>query len=115
MYHKDLEAYKLSMKITTDIYKITQDFPKDEQFGLTNQIRRCVVSIPSNIAEGCARFSDKESAKFINIALGSLAELDTQLEIAKNLGYVDRLEDINNELKKLNALVIGLNKFFNKT
>lgn len=115
MYHKDLEAYKLSMEFVTQMYELTSLFPKFELFGLTSQIRRCAVSIPSNIAEGCARFSDKESAKFINVAVGSIAELDTQLQIAYNLGYINSIENLQNELNHINALTLGLNKFFNKT
>lgn len=115
MYHKDLEAYKLSMEFVTIVYKITETFPKSELFGLTSQIRRCAVSIPSNIAEGCARFSDKDSAKFINIAVGSIAELDTQLQIAYNLGYIQDITKIKKELNHINALAIGLSKFFTKT
>ena len=104
----------MSMEFVTKIYKLTQNFPNYEQFGLSGQMQRCAVSIPSNIAEGCARFSDKESAKFINIALGSVAELDTQLQIAHNLGYIENTEELSKELSRINALVLGLNKYFNK-
>lgn len=75
--HKDLEAWKLSINFITEIYKITQKFPKEELCGLVNQIRRSAISIPSNIAEGSARQSDKELIQFLYISLGSLAELET--------------------------------------
>lgn len=81
MTHKNLEAWKESINLVVDIYKITQQFPKDELYGLTNQIRRSAVSIPSNIAEGCARQTPKETAQFLHISLGSVAELETQLII----------------------------------
>ena len=82
MFHKDLEAWKESIKLVKSVYKLTNDFPKQEDYGLTSQIRRAVTSIPSNIAEGNARATAKETIRFIDIALGSLAELDTQLTIA---------------------------------
>ena len=69
--HKDLDVWKLSIDFVTDIYKVTSSFPKEDQFGLTNQIRRAAVSVPSNIAEGAARNSDKEFLRFLYISLGS--------------------------------------------
>ena len=70
MRHEDLEVWKKSVSVVTEIYKITETFPNSELYGLTSQIRRSAVSIPSNIAEGCARFSDKETVKFLGIATG---------------------------------------------
>ena len=75
--HKDLEVWKKSMDLVSNIYKITESFPNKELYGLTNQIRRAAVSIPSNIAEGAARNSKKEFIQFLYIALGSLSELET--------------------------------------
>lgn len=115
LYHKDLEAYRLAMDFGVDIYQLTMSFPESEQFGLSSQMRRCAVSIPSNIAEGCARESDKESYRFINIAIGSIAELETQINIAQRLGYVNDIEQMIVNIKKINALVIGLKRFFEKT
>jgi four helix bundle protein len=77
------------MTLTKQVYALTSDFPKTEQYGLTSQIRRSAVSIPSNIAEGSARGSTKEFVRFVNIALGSLAELETQLLIAVELKYLE--------------------------
>lgn len=115
LYHKDLEAYRLAMDFVVDIYQLTMSFPESEQFGLSSQMRRCAVSIPSNIAEGCARESDKESYRFINIAIGSIAELETQINIAQRLGYVNDIEQMIVNIKKINALVLGLKRFFEKT
>lgn len=78
MDHKDLDVWKKSMDLVESIYKITQIFPDSEKFGLTTQMRRAVVSIPSNIAEGSARKGDKELIQFLHIAIGSLSELETQ-------------------------------------
>jgi len=114
MYHKDLEAWKEAIQFVTKVYSVTNTFPKSEMFGLTNQIRRCVVSIPSNIAEGCGRSSTKETSRFLDISLGSIAELETQLIISQNLGYLNNLEDLLNELKRINALTLGLRKYLDK-
>ena len=88
--HKRLNVWQESVSLATAIYQVTDTFPKSESFGLTSQMRRAVISVPSNIAEGAARFSQKEFAQFLNIAGGSLSELDTQLEIAFNLGYLSQ-------------------------
>ncbi len=78
------------MSLVTEIYKITIKFPKDEIYGLTGQIRRCAVSIPSNIAEGYGRNSTNDYLRFLQIATGSVNELQTQMEIACNLGYITK-------------------------
>jgi len=75
--HKDLEVWKKSMDLVSNIYKITESFPNKELYGLTNQIRRAAVSVPSNIAEGAARSSKREFIQFLYVALGSLSELET--------------------------------------
>lgn len=86
---EDLQVWQVSMDLCEIIYKISGEFPKNEQFGLTSQIQRASVSIPSNIAEGCARDSSKELLHHLSIALGSLAELRTQVILAKRLGYMN--------------------------
>jgi four helix bundle protein len=91
----DLNTWKEAHLLVLEIYKLTQKFPKDEQFGLTNQIRRAVVSITSNVAEGFSRNSYKEKAQFYSMALGSLTEVQNQLLIAKDLRYVTRNEFLN--------------------
>lgn len=86
---KELNIWKDSMKLCSKVYRQTENFPKSETFGITSQIRRSVVSIPSNIAEGSGRNSLKEYAQFISISIGSAYELETQLKIANDLGYLN--------------------------
>ncbi|MGL5660525.1 MAG: four helix bundle protein [Aeromonas sp.] len=87
-HHKQLDSWQQAMILVEQIYQCTQSFPREELFGLTSQMRRAAVSVPSNIAEGAARGGTKEYAYFLNIARGSLAELDTQLVIAQRLGFI---------------------------
>ncbi|KKP38147.1 MAG: s23 ribosomal protein [Candidatus Peregrinibacteria bacterium GW2011_GWF2_33_10] len=105
--YKKLNIWTIGIEIVNEIYEITEKFPKEEIFGLTSQIRRSAVSIPSNIAEGSQRTSNKEFANFILIAKGSLAELQTQLLIAKNLQYLnnDKFEQINGKAGNLNKML----------
>ena len=112
MYHKDLEIWKLSIKFVKEIYLVTENFPKSELYGLTSQLRRTAISIPSNLAEGNARFSDKETLRFIDITIGSIAEIDTQLTIAKEIGFLTHEQTIKliENLSKINAMAIGLRK-----
>jgi len=86
--HKDLDVWRESIELVKEVYKVTAEFPKEELYNLTSQIRRCAVSIPSNIAEGAARKSKKEFINFLYVALGSCAELETQLIISKELGFI---------------------------
>jgi four helix bundle protein len=86
--HRDLEVWQKAMQFVTAIYRETAAFPRSEVYGLTNQLRRAAVSVPSNIAEGCGRSSKKEFAQFLCHARGSLLEVETQLEIAQNLSYL---------------------------
>ena len=111
--HKDLDVWKKSVSLVTLIYEITKGFPKDELYGLTNQIRRSAVSIPSNIAEGSARKGNKEFAQFLYIGLGSLSELETQLIIATNLKYIssEKSELIMNDLNDIRRMLVGLIKY----
>lgn len=87
--HKKLKAWQLSMDIAVDVYRASDEFPSEERFGLISQMRRSAVSVPSNLAEGAARRTKKEFVSFLRIAQGSLSELDTQLELAKRLEYID--------------------------
>ena len=88
--YRDLQVWQKSMALVTEVYKISKGFPKDEAYGLTSQMRRCAISIPSNMAEGYGRNSTKEYIHFLRIATGSLYELQTQLEISTNLNYLDK-------------------------
>ncbi len=109
--YKKLQIWEKSMVFVTDIYKITNDFPKDEIYGITSQVRRAVVSIPANIAEGKLRGTDPEFKHFLLIAFGSGGELETHLEIAKRLGYIDEIRykrlinDLSEIMKMLNSLI----------
>jgi four helix bundle protein len=89
---RKLLVWQKAMSLTTKIYTSTKQFPKDELFGLTSQLRRSAISIPSNIAEGLGRDSNNELIRFLNISVGSLFELQTQLEIAKNITYLNENE-----------------------
>ena len=86
--HKDLIVWQKSMEHVMRIYVVTRTFPKEEMFGIVSQMRRAAVSIPSNISEGYGRLYDKETIKFLSIALGSATELETQIEISKNLDFL---------------------------
>lgn len=114
--HHDLDVWKKAIDFVTQIYSLTKNFPKEEIYGLTSQIRRAVVSIPSNIAEGAARNTSKEFNNFLSFALGSTSEVETQLIISKNLEYLDQgnLNLCLNELIIIRKMIIGLKKSLNK-
>lgn len=85
---RDLKIWQQSMELVTKIYKVTTDFPETEKYGLVSQLRRCSVSVPANIAEGFGRKSQGDFKRFVNISMGSLFELQTQIEVAKNLEFL---------------------------
>lgn len=85
--YRDLEVWTNGIRLSELVYELTEQFPQDERFGIASQMRRCAVSIPSNIAEGFMRKNTKEYMQFLYISLGSIGELDTQLELCKRLGY----------------------------
>ena len=89
-YYKNLKIWQSSMQLAKDLYGVTKLFPSDEKFGLISQLRRAVVSVPSNIAEGYCRSGQKEKIHFLSIALGSLAEVETQIILSEELGYIDK-------------------------
>ena len=111
--HKKLDVWQESVALATHIYQITEKFPKSEVYGLTSQMRRAVVSISSNIAEGAARTSSKEFAQFLNIAGGSLSELDTQLEIAHNLLFLtnEQRQETDIKIESISSKLAGLIKY----
>ena len=88
--HRELEVWTKAMGFVIEVYRITSKFPKSEIYGLTSQLRRASVSIPSNLAEGAGRKGNKEFMQFLNIAQGSISELDTQLELAYHLEYINK-------------------------
>jgi four helix bundle protein len=110
--YQDLEVWKLSIDFVKKVYQVTHNFPTSEKFGLINQIRRAAVSIPSNIAEGQGRNSTKEFKQFLAISLGSLAELETQLIIAKEIEYLTQngLEALMSPLDRIRKMIKGLSK-----
>lgn len=108
--HKDLRAWQSAMLLVEDIYRLTSTFPKEEMFGLTSQMRRAAVSVPSNLAEGAARNGTKELLHFLGIATGSLAELDTQLELATRLSYCTDVTAVQSRLDEVSALTLALMK-----
>lgn len=107
--YKDLTVYQKSMELCVDGYKITARFPVNEIYGLTSQIRKCLVSIPSNIAEGQKRGHKTEYIQFLRISYGSGAELETQLMIALRIGYLTK-----SEFEKLSNLLDEIMKMLNK-
>ncbi len=114
MDHKELDVWKKSMDLVELVYKISDSFPTSETYSLTSQIRRAVVSIPSNIAEGAARKGDKEFLYYINIASGSLAEVETQFLIAVRLGYVKENNELIASLKNVKMLLLGLRNYIKR-
>jgi len=108
--HKDLNVWNAAMELVTNIYKLTKSFPKEELYGLTSQIRRSAVSVPSNIAEGAARKNKTEFIQFLYIALGSLSELETQLIISKNLNYSETISSLLSKVTDIRKMTFGLIK-----
>jgi len=108
---RELEVWKLGKKIVLDVYRVTKDFPKEEMYGLVAQMRRAAVSIPSNVAEGFNRKHNPEYRQLLYVALGSCAELETQIEVAHDLGFLsigDRdevLEQLDHESRMLGNLI----------
>jgi len=109
MDHKNLEAWKQSMLLVEEVYKASAKFPRQETYGLTSQVRRAAVSIPSNLSEGAGRNGRREYSNFLGISLGSLAELETQLIIASRLGYAD-IGELLVILNQVRSLLVGLRK-----
>ncbi len=114
--HKDLRVWQQSIDMVTSIYMVTKSFPKEELFGLVSQIRRAAVSVPSNIAEGYARGTDREKLHFLRISSGSMSEVETQLLLSLKLGYIGQesydvlSEAVASVWKQLNALISSVKK-----
>ena len=106
--HRELRVWQFAMDFVERVYALTSSFPKDEIYGLTSQMRRAAISIPSNIAEGAARGTTKELLHFLRIADGSLSELDTQIELAKRLRYVSSTDELNELMSQLSKSLAAL-------
>lgn len=108
--YKELEVWKRSITLATRVYEITTSFPSEEKYGLISQLRRSVVSVPSNVAEGAGRNSDKQFVNFLSIAVGSLFEVETQLLISNNVGLIsdDDIAPILNEIGALSNMIFKL-------
>jgi four helix bundle protein len=111
--HRDLIAWQKAMELVTEIYRVTKQFPHDELYGLSAQLRRAAVSVPSNLAEGHGRNSRNEFHQFIGHARGSLVEVETQIEIASNLGYIsaDVSDSLLQKASEVGRLVNGLREW----
>jgi four helix bundle protein len=107
--YKELNVWKLSREFCSSIYSITTKFPQDEKFGLTSQLRRAAISIPSNIAEGASRSSKKDFARFLEISIGSSYEIETQLLIASDLKYISKENSV-----ELSQTIISIIKMLSK-
>ncbi len=112
---KDLKIWERSVELVKAIYDLTKTFPKEELYGLTSQIRRAAVSVPSNIAEGFARYHNKEYKQFLYTSLGSCAELSTQLIIAERLNYLDneKADILFGEIEEISKMTMALIKKLN--
>ncbi len=106
--HEDLEVWRLSMRLAADIYRGTRRLPASEQYGLQTQIRRAAVSIPSNIAEGAARSSSADFSRFLAIAMGSLAELQTQLLLCEDLEFLKHEEAVHQRIRVVRLMLSRL-------
>ena len=110
--YKNLEAYKEAKILVRMIYSLLQRFPKEEMYALCDQLRRAVISVPSNLAEGNGRTSAKDQAHFLEMAFGSLMEVDCQMDIAQDLGYVssDEHEEVSKQISQVAALLSGMRR-----
>jgi four helix bundle protein len=111
--HKKLKVWQEAMVLVKTVYEVTNALPPEEKYGLVSQMRRAAVSVPSNIAEGAARQSTKESIQFYMIARGSLSELDTQIELCSSLGLLDssKVSVVSLQMSKVDGLLSGLIRF----
>ena len=112
--HKDLDVWKKSMSLVEEIYKLTVSFPANEMYGLTSQIKRAAVSVPSNIAEGSGRKGDKEFIQFLYISLGSVAEVETQVLLAQRLGFIEENELILKDIEDIKQMLNGLIRYLKR-
>jgi len=114
MTHKDLDVWNRSVDLVVKIYKLTNELPDNEKFGLISQIKRSSISIPSNIAEGAGRSSAKEFIRFVDIANGSLSELETQLILTEKLGFCNTQQIIDEEVMVIRKMLFRLKQSLNR-
>ena len=109
---RNLDAYKESKALVLMVYRLLNQFPKEETYALCDQLRRAVISVPSNVVEGTSRFSTKEQLHFLEIAYGSLLEVECQMDIARELEYIteENLYEVEAQIRKVAALISGLRK-----
>jgi four helix bundle protein len=114
--YRDLDVWKQSRQLVKSVYQLSRSFPKEEQFGLTNQLRRAAISVPSNIAEGSGRNHSKDSIQFFFIARGSLYEIETQLIISFDLEYISdgHLQEVLEQITRCKKLINGFINYFQK-
>jgi len=112
--YKDLEVWQRAIEMVAEVYRLSASFPESEKFGLTNQIRRAAVSIPSNIAEGSARHHAKDFTHFLRIADGSAAEVETQMIISSKLEFVSDTKQLQNEIVTIRRMLAALIKSLRK-
>ena len=112
LHYKQLKVWQQSLEVAKVVYLLTEDFPKREWFGLASQMRRSAVSIPSNIAEGNARYTKKDYRHFVSIALGSIAELETQILLAQSLNFINEIEiqKLNDSLDEIGKMLRSIHK-----
>jgi four helix bundle protein len=110
---KQLKVWEKAHNLTVQVYKITKSFPSDERFGLTGQLRRAASSVPTNIAEGCGRDTERDFARFLSIAAGSASEVEYQLLLACDLGYIES-ESFKDLTQQVNEIKMMLNSFIQK-
>ena len=110
---KQLKVWEKAHILTVQVYKITKSFPSDERFGLTGQLRRAATSVPTNIAEGCGRDTERDFARFLSIAAGSASEVEYQLLLACDLGYIES-ESFKDLTQQVNEVKMMLNAFIKK-
>lgn len=113
---EDLEVWQLSVRLAKEVYLVTKAFPKDEQYGLTSQIRRAAISISSNVAEGSGRGTKNDFGRFVNMATGSGAELKSQIIVAKELGYLknDKSKELIDLTNQIGRMLKGLERSLRK-
>lgn len=114
---KNLKVWNLAMELVREVYKSVTDFPQDEKYGLNSQIKRCVISIPSNIAEGSGRNTNKDFVRFLYTSLGSSYELETQLILAHDFKFLNHssFKNLMNSIQEIQKMLRGLIERFNKT